>query len=138
MAPDQPGSKRAADTANASASLLPADVMNRESLLGLFDHDEALLAELAQLFLEDCPQLMQDIRTGVGECDAKKVEHAAHTLKGSVGNFGAKGGFELARRLESMGRSQDLAGAPQVLGELEQEISKVTSVLAAIAGKKPE
>ena len=138
MPPEQPVSKRADEPANASASVLPADVMNRESLLGLFDQDEALLSELALLFLEDSPRLMQDIRAGVAAFDAEKVERAAHTLKGSVGNFGAKRGFELARRMEAMGRSHDLAGAPQALIALEEEISRISTELAAVVRREPQ
>ena len=138
MAPEQPGSKRAKELANASASAPPAEVMNRESLLELFDQDEALLSELAELFLEDSPRLMQDIRAGVAAFDAEKVERAAHTLKGSVGNFGAKRGFELARRMEAMGRSHDLVGAPQALIALEEEMSRISAALAAVVRREPQ
>ena len=138
MAPEQPVSKRAKEPANASASIMPADVMNRESLLELFDQDETLLSELAELFLDDSTRLMQDIRAGVAAFDAEKVERAAHTLKGSVGNFGAKRGFELARRMEAMGRGHDLVGAPQALIALEEEMSCISASLAEVVRREPK
>ena len=59
------------------------------------------MKELVGLFLDECPQRMAEIREAITRRDATKLQQAAHTLKGSVGNFGAREAFEAARRLET-------------------------------------
>ena len=122
---------------NDFSASLPEDALSRESLLELFDQDAQLLAELAELFLADSRGLLSGLAAGVAAGDAVKVEHAAHALKGSVGNFGAKRAAELARRIETMGRNHDLGGAAPVLRELSEEISRVNILLTAVAGQAP-
>jgi HPt (histidine-containing phosphotransfer) domain-containing protein len=131
MAADQPVSKRVEGPSDTSASALPDDELSHESMLELFEQDAALLSELAELFLEDSPALLHDIQAGVAALDAGMVERAAHTLKGSVGNFGAKRALELARRIEAMARGRDLSGAPEALSALEQEMARVSALMAA-------
>ena len=131
MAQELPVTKPVDVVADASSLALPDDLLSRESMLQVFDQDAALLCELAELFLEDSPVLLNDIQTGVAALDAAKVERAAHTLKGSVGNFGAKRAFELARRIEAMARNHDLAGAPEALTALGQEMARVCALMAA-------
>jgi len=138
MATERPGSKQAERPADASGSGLPEEDLSRAALLELFGEDEDLLRELVGLFLEDSPALLNDLRAGVAGQDAAKVERAAHTLKGSVGNFGAKGTAELALRLEIMGRTRDLGGAPEALTALERELQRISARLAGFAAEKSQ
>ena len=131
MASEYPISKPVEVVADISSPALPDDRLSRESMLQVFDQDAALLRELAELFLADSPILLNDIQTGVAALDAAKVERAAHTLKGSVGNFGAKRAFELSRRIEAMARNHDLGGAPETLAALNQEMARVSALMAA-------
>jgi two-component system sensor histidine kinase/response regulator len=133
MATERPGSKQAERPADASLDGLPEDGLSRAALLELFGEDEDLLRELVGLFLEDSPALLNDLRAGVAGQDAVKVERAAHSLKGSVGNFGATRLAELARRLEAMGRARDLDSAPDALTALEQELARISARLGEIA-----
>ena len=64
--------------------------------------------------------------------DAKVLERAAHTLKSSVGTFGAKAAFGAALRLEMVGRSGDLAEAEAAYAELETELARLEPALAAL------
>ena len=57
---------------------------------------------------------------------------AAHSLKGSVANFGASAAVAAALRLEQMGRAQQLVEAPEALRALEQALSKVCAELTAL------
>jgi len=60
------------------------------------------------------------------------VERTAHTLKGSVGNFGARSAVQAAQRLEAMARDRDLNEAPQAVILLESEINRVTTELEGL------
>ena len=138
MAPEQPVSKSVAAPAEAASSAPPEEHVSRAGMLELFGQDENLLRELAGLFLEDGTALLHELRTAIAGLDAAKVDRAAHTLKGSVGNFGAMRAFELCGRLEAMGRSHDLGGAPEVLAALEQEMSRVVGLLTEITRENSE
>jgi two-component system sensor histidine kinase/response regulator len=105
------------------------DLIDRGAVLERVDNDQELLKEIIELFLDDCPRLMEDIRAAVHARDAFALRHAAHTLKGSVGNFAAQTAFETARVLEFMGTDNDFAGATEALARLDQIISRLCPAL---------
>src|SRR4051812_17025255 len=62
--------------------------LDHELAMSRVGGDVELLKELAELFLEEYPRLLAEIRAGYEHGDAKQVESSAHGLKGSVANFG--------------------------------------------------
>ena len=91
--------------------------------------DWELLKELAQIFLDHCPEMMLGIRQAVESSDAEALERSAHSMKGSAGNFGAKDVVQKALVLETMGREKHIEGASDVLAELELETEKLKEAL---------
>jgi two-component system sensor histidine kinase/response regulator len=91
-----------------------------------------LLQELAEMFLEDCPQWMAEIREQVNRRDASALRYAAHQLMGSVGNFGICTAHERARQLEAMARTGDLACAADVCCLLEEAMRRLQQVLTRL------
>ena len=89
------------------------------------DGDVELLKELAGLFKTECPQWMAEIRQAIDQRDASKLHQAAHTLRGSVGNFGARAAVEAARRLETDGREQNWGEVESDWAALEEAISRL-------------
>ena len=81
--------------------------------------DRGLLREVAELFLNDYPDMLEKLRTAVSARDASALEHYAHSLKGSVSTFGAKGAFDAALALERKGRSGELSDVEEGLRQLE-------------------
>ena len=110
-----------------------SQVLDRNALMERVDGDVDFLQEIAGLFLEDCPKLLADIRSAVTGGDAHGLEHAAHTLKGSISNFGAEPARQAALRLEALGRSGDLKPAPEALSTLEEEVQRFTTALGALS-----
>src|ERR1700724_261887 len=80
--------------------------------------DADLLREVIELFLDDYPHTLENIRSAVAAQDATKIEHEAHSLKGSVSTFGARRAFEAALALEKQGRSKNLSGVENGFGQL--------------------
>jgi len=95
--------------------------------------DEELLREVASLFLDEYPALMVEIREAVAARDAKALERAAHTLKGSVSNFGADAAYNAAFVLEMMGRSRNLAEVERGLTELDEALQYIHPALLELA-----
>ena len=49
-----------------------------------------------------------------------------HSMKGAVGNLGARKAFEYARQLEMMGKKGDLSNAEELVNQLERELKKIS------------
>ena len=94
--------------------------------------DRELLHDVAQLFIGDYPNCLAEIRAAIDAQDAAKLEREAHTLKGSVANFGAAASVEAALHLEQLGRSGDLNGAQAGLAKLEGVLQELVPELEAI------
>jgi HPt (histidine-containing phosphotransfer) domain-containing protein len=64
--------------------------------------------------------------------DPAEIERAAHTIKGSVGNFAAKAAFDAAMELERIGRDGTLDQAEAARVRLEDELDRLKPALAAL------
>jgi HPt (histidine-containing phosphotransfer) domain-containing protein len=106
-------------------------VFDRNAFLDRVEGDTNLLQEILGLFFDEIPGLMSEIQEPIARGDAQALERAAHTLKGCVGTFGAKGAYDLALTLETMGRGENLAEAKNTYAKLEAEIAQLTGALAA-------
>lgn len=95
--------------------------------------DEELLREVARLFLEEYPGLLLEIREAVAARDADALQRAAHSLKGSVSNFGADAAYNAAFVLEMMGRTRDLEHVERGLAELDEALLYIHPALLELA-----
>lgn len=97
--------------------------------------DETLLKEVLDIFLAEAPKHLAELQAAVAEGAAGTVETAAHTLKGELGYLGIPEVSRMAAQLEDMGRTQNLAGAPPVLAQFEQNITPLfAAVRQAVSG----
>ncbi len=92
--------------------------------------DLDLLKGIAAIFLEECPEALAAIRRAIEAGDARALAAAAHSLKGSVSNFGARAAHDAALRLEQMGRAGDLSDAGGVLAQLERALEELNARLS--------
>jgi two-component system sensor histidine kinase/response regulator len=101
-------------------------------LMARFEGDTKLLQQACDLFRQSYPKQLSQLRAAVRSGDAEAVERTAHTLKGSVGNFGGAVPVEAALRLEKMGHAHDLRHALEAIDELESEIERLIPALTAL------
>ena len=92
-------------------------------------NDAELLDNLIQIFLEESPHMLAEIRQAIDTSDAGLLRRAAHMLKGSAALFGAQPVVDAALRLEMMGRENNFALAAQGLDRLEPRTSRLVQVL---------
>jgi two-component system sensor histidine kinase/response regulator len=111
---------------------VPESALDRQLSLSRVGGDMELLREIAVLFVEDCPRALAEIRDAVERGNSAKLENAAHALKGSVANFGARAAVEAALRLEQMGRAGRLGEAAEMLRALERALSAVCAELTTL------
>ncbi len=93
------------------------------------------LNELAELMLDECPRLIDEIGKAVSNRDAAALRLAAHTLKGSVRIFGAARAADCAELLETIGRDGDFQEANQTFAALENEIALFTHALKEVLNR---
>jgi len=110
----------------------PGSVLDRAVLQERVEGDAGLLAEMIGLFLRDYPRLLGAMREAIASGDAQGLERAAHTLKGTVGNFAATAATTAALLLEQMGRERNLAQAEEGYAALERELDRLKASLAEI------
>lgn len=87
--------------------------------------------ELIDIFLTDTPARVEEIRSGLAKADAPGVMRAAHSIKGSAGNFGAGALAQCAYAIEQASRGGDLATAASLEPELAAAFARVQSALEA-------
>jgi len=107
-------------------------VVDREAALAATGGDAELLRGLIESFLRECPDLLAALRAAVAGGDGRRLHHAAHTIKGAIGLFGAQAAWDLGQRLETMGRQNDLAQAASVCADLERHIELVVHDLSVL------
>lgn len=96
--------------------------------------DVDLLKELAGMFLEEYPKLLEEIRRGLSEQNAAAACNAAHQLKGLLAQFGAETARQAAYAVEQPARQSDLATTRQNFQLLEEAMRRVHPDLAQMAG----
>lgn len=108
----------------------PIDKTVLESLKSLQEEGEPdIVKELIELYLEDSKLQLSSIRAGIIEKNYQNLRVAAHTLKGSCQNFGAKKLGAICFEIEEKARSGSIEGANEILGRLELEFDKVQKAL---------
>jgi CheY-like chemotaxis protein len=125
-------SERAKETEAASVG----QQLDAKALLERFSGNKKLLRTIVNTFREDCPKMMERIRTALTGHNAPALADGAHALKGSVGNFGPSPALETAREMEKNARQGKLGGAWELYATLEDEIAALLPALQAIGAKK--
>ncbi len=113
------------------------ETFDMQQALARVDGDRELLGELAALFLEEYPRFLAQIQEAINKNDSSALSYAAHTLKGSVGNFAATDAFEAAFTLERIGRQGNLTQAAPALTHLETALAQLTPVLTKLTAELP-
>jgi HPt (histidine-containing phosphotransfer) domain-containing protein len=91
--------------------------------------DHELLRQIVRFFQEDAPEYLSRLRSAADVGSPEGVLHAAHSLHGLVATFGAEAASFAALRLEDIGRSGDLSSVDEAVGALEDEISRLQTIL---------
>ena len=94
--------------------------------------NEDLFREIAGMFLETCPDYIARIKKGIAENDGGILEREAHSLKGAIGNFSAREAYEVAHRLEKLGKEGEMATAAGELSNLESTLNELSSEMKIV------
>ncbi len=110
-----------------------AEPIDLETLAGfreLQDGDAPdIVGELIDLYLKDSKRRFSEIERALGRADAPALTDAAHALKGSSLNLGARPLGDLCRRIEEACSQGSIGTAAGLVLKLEQELSRVSRAL---------
>ena len=98
-------------------------------LLERVDHDRELMRDLLEIFKEEFPQRLEELREAANCTDLKRVASASHALKGMMANLSANRAATLAGRLEQIGNGTQSGHLENSLAEFEREAATLLPML---------
>jgi PAS domain S-box-containing protein len=131
-------SERSAESGSPQGGGATGDTgaLDSKALLARFSGNRKLLRNIVKTFREDCPRMMDRIRTALTARDAVSLADGAHALKGSIGNFGESAALETTREMEKAARQGKLDGTWELYATLEDQIALLLPALHTIGAKK--
>jgi HPt (histidine-containing phosphotransfer) domain-containing protein len=97
-----------ADEKDRAQAVKPPPI-DMEMVLEMFEGDTSVLAELADLFVDEYPELHGELSSAIDRADFARTAKVAHRLKGSLGTLSAFPAMEAAAALEMAGKAEDAA-----------------------------
>jgi HPt (histidine-containing phosphotransfer) domain-containing protein len=110
-------------------------IIDYSAILSRTGGDPRVIKDVVQLFNEDCPARMLQIRKAIESQDGTALQASAHTLKGSLWVLSADQLANAAEKLEHIGRNGEFAGANDAFLLLESEIAKLPAALRDLVNK---
>ncbi len=120
----------AASGACVEAQSVEEEAFDRSALLERLGGDEELLDEITDVFLEDIPAQLEQLRQGLSDNDATLVQGQGHRIKGASANLQAEAMREVAYEIEIAGRDGKLDSALPLVAKLEQEFENFRFALS--------
>ena len=125
---DHNGKQSSPPSLPSSPALDPAVLVELRQFQGEGEPD--IVQELAEAFQFETPPLLEALHLAVLEGQPEQLKRAAHNLKGSSSNLGARTMTALCTELESLGKGGTVEGAEDLVTRLEQEYQRVCDALA--------
>ncbi len=105
------------------------------ALLKSLNDEVDFLAELIDIYLEDAPKMLLEMRQAIENDDAALLHRSAHSLKSNSKEFGATALANLCLALEMMGKIENLDGAKEKMTQAEAEYAEIEKILKADKAK---
>lgn len=96
--------------------------------------EPGLLAELIDLFLADAPERIREVESALAAGEIKRVERAAHTLKSSSANIGAKQLSSICKQIEELARNQQSTSIAPLLADTTRCFVEAEAALRTLKG----
>ncbi|MGL6281605.1 MAG: response regulator, partial [Microcoleaceae cyanobacterium] len=91
--------------------------------------DNQILVELIDCYLEDSPNLINNMAEAIAAGVAENLQRAAHTLKSSSASLGADVLSQLCKQMEGLGRSGEFKGTAELFQKITPEYEGVVTAL---------
>jgi len=104
-------------------------IADLDKALTKMDADAGLLKELAEIFINNIPDVTQQIEQAIADGNLEMLARVAHTLKGNLGTFVAEPAYEAAMRLEATAGANDIEAAQRAWVKLKSELNDLRATL---------
>ena len=121
----------------SAAAELPPELAGRPAFLAGLADDQELARKLVDLFLQQAPILMTQLRVAIRDENAPAMVRAAHALRGTISNFPAGRARSEAARMEAIGLAGDFSAARDGLTLLDEEVERFRSLLPVLIAESP-
>lgn len=105
------------------------NTFSSEELLAMIGTDHEMLCELREIFEEEAPRVLQEIRDAVDARNAAALEHHTHLMKNVLASVGGQASREIAITMERAARAQDLRDSAALADRLGHEIDALRVAL---------
>ncbi|MDY7227286.1 ATP-binding protein [Hyalangium rubrum] len=112
--------------------------VNMEGALLNLDGDVGLYRKVAELFLGEAPNYLEQLRVASTRGDSEAAIRAVHNLKSLAASVGAHSLRDHARALESAAKAAEAPGLVGVSPAFEQELARVLATLQGFLGARSE
>jgi PAS domain S-box-containing protein len=120
------------EASNAAKESAEAPPLDRAALLARVAGNVKLLTGILELCPGEFQRLMQELETGVANKDARRIQSAAHSLKGAAGNLSAAPAYEAALRLEELCRTGNLDRLDETFRIVKREVERLSQAVTNI------
>jgi len=111
----------------------PTAADTRARAMARFEDDEAFFERIVPLFRQAALEQAYELEQALQQGDAARIQHWAHTLKGSLLTVGANPPADHAEWIEQRAAQRRLDGLAQAVGRLVAETNVIVDQLAATA-----
>ena len=110
-------------------ALTEPETVNESEILERCQGDRDLLSEIIELFDTGSHTLLREMSLSIEKGDAQGLARTAHTLKGSMGNFGKGPAYRAVEKLEADARRNDLTSARAGFALVERATKELREAL---------
>ncbi|QDT10292.1 response regulator [Planctomycetes bacterium K23_9] len=122
------------DSGETEERLFPSasDIADLESASFNISGGRDGMIRLARIFQDECVHIFDTMDRCAGTGDAKSLQRAAHTLKGSADLFNAARVVQLAAQLEELATCDDQESHASLIQSLKSETEKLNALLRSL------
>jgi two-component system, sensor histidine kinase and response regulator len=111
-------------------------VLNRQAIMERLGNSEELLRDVADLFREETPERMRQLRQLLGKADLRQASRLVHTLRGALSTFGAEEAVAMARQVEKAAVLGDATAVAAAAEDLHKAIVQLLPAIAKLVEKR--
>jgi HPt (histidine-containing phosphotransfer) domain-containing protein len=116
----------------SDAEIAILDTAAFETLSELMGGESDLIAEIIDVFFDEAPTILDEMRSSFSDRNATDLRRSAHSLKTNSATFGATVLHDLCRRLEELGKAGDFDGAGELVEQCVAEYARVERALSVM------
>lgn len=101
------------------------EILDLKEVLERVQDDRELLLELLDIFFEDYPKKIQEMRKSLRANNVSQVQDLAHSMKGASGNISAKKIYASFLTIEQMAKNNNLKAVEETLRVLDGQFAEL-------------